>query len=74
MSTIKIQQIVCQCTVRGSSEEGGVFVAWREIAMLDTEEGGGGREDSLHGFHGATLRSRTGYTSPGGMIEKSTKR
>ena len=65
MGTIKIQmlkQIVCQYTVRDYSEEGGVFVAWGEIAMLDTEEGGGRREDSLHN------------TSPGGIIEKSTKR
>ena len=40
MGTIKIQmlkQIVCQYTVRDYSEEGGVFVAWGEIAMLDTE-------------------------------------
>ena len=64
-----LKQIVCQYRVRDYSEEGGVFVAWGEIAMLDTEEGGGSQEDSL-----TEVQARIHNTSPGGIIEKSTKR
>ena len=56
--------------MRDYSEEGGVFVAWGEIAMLDTEEGGGSQEDSLY----TEVQARIHNTSPGGIIEKSTKR